>query len=62
MKTEPTLILSEEDIDIKIKRISLQILEACINEESIVVAGIEKNGFKMAESILKNLNKLCDFN
>lgn len=40
MKTEPTLILSEEDIDIKIKRISLQILEACINEESIVVAGI----------------------
>jgi len=60
MKTEPTLILSEEDIDIKIKRISLQILEACINEESIVVAGIEKNGFKMAESILKNLNKLSE--
>lgn len=60
MKTEPTLILSEEDIDIKIKRISLQILEACIDDESIVVAGIEKNGFIMAESILKNLNKLSE--
>ena len=58
MKTESTLILSEEDIKIKLKRISLQILETCIDDETIVIAGIEKNGSKMAELILDNLNAL----
>ncbi|MFD0932546.1 phosphoribosyltransferase family protein [Psychroflexus salinarum] len=62
MEPEPTLILSKQDIEIKIKRISLQILEACLDDETIVIAGIDKNGFKMAELILDNLNKLSQQN
>lgn len=58
MKTEPTLILSEDDITIKIKRISLQILETCVEDETIVVAGIEQNGFIMAELISEHLKEL----
>lgn len=60
MKTEPTLILSEEDIKIKIKRIALQILETCLEDESIVIAGIEKNGYTLAKLISEDLKKLSN--
>ncbi|MBZ9627416.1 phosphoribosyltransferase [Psychroflexus sp. CAK1W] len=60
MKTEPTLILSEEDIKIKIKRIALQILETCLEDESIVIAGIEKNGATLATLISEEIKKLSD--
>lgn len=60
MKTEPTLILSEEDIKIKIKRIALQILETCLEDESIVIAGIEKNGFTLAKLISEDIKKLSN--
>lgn len=60
MKTEPTLILSEEDIKIKTKRIALQILETCLEDESIVIAGIEKNGATLAKLISEEIKKLSD--
>lgn len=60
MKTEPTLILSEEDIKIKIKRIALQILETCLDDENIVIAGIEDNGAKLAALISEEIKKLSD--
>jgi pyrimidine operon attenuation protein/uracil phosphoribosyltransferase len=60
MKTSPTLILSEEDIYIKIKRISLQILENCLEDKVIIVAGIYKNGALLAERISAQLKELTD--
>ena len=60
METPPTLILSEEDIYIKIKRISLQILETCLEDKVIIVAGIYKNGALLAERISDQLKKLTD--
>lgn len=62
MKTETTLILSTEDITIKTKRISLQIIETCINDECIVIAGIEKNGAIFAELIAEQIKTLSDLN
>lgn len=58
MKTEATLILNEQDIDIKIKRISLQILETCLEDDSIIIAGIEKNGAILARLITEHLERL----
>jgi pyrimidine operon attenuation protein/uracil phosphoribosyltransferase len=58
METEATLILTEEDIRIKTKRISLQILETSLEDETIIVAGIEKNGAVFAKLIIEDLKKL----
>lgn len=58
MKTTASLILSDDDIQIKIKRIALQILETCLTDESIVVVGIEKNGAILAKLIAKQLEQL----
>lgn len=60
METSPTLILSDEDIYIKIKRISLQILETCLEDDVIIIAGIFENGVLLAERILEQLNELTD--
>lgn len=58
MKTTTSVILSEDDIQIKIKRIALQILETCITDQSIVVVGIEKNGAILANLISEQLQQL----
>ncbi len=60
METSPTLILSNEDISIKIKRISLQILETCLEDKVIIIAGIYKNGALLAERISAQLKQLTD--
>jgi pyrimidine operon attenuation protein/uracil phosphoribosyltransferase len=60
METSPTLILSDEDIYIKIKRISLQILETCLEDKVIIVAGIYKNGALLAKRISAQLKELTD--
>jgi pyrimidine operon attenuation protein/uracil phosphoribosyltransferase len=60
METSSTLILSEEDIYIKIKRISLQILETCLEDKVIIVAGIYKNGALLAKLISTQLKELTE--
>ena len=57
MKTEPTLILTKDDIKIKTKRISLQILETCLEDKTIVIAGIEENGAVFAKLITDEIKK-----
>ena len=51
MKTENNIILTNIQINHKIRRIALQILESNINEQKIVLAGISKNGFLIAEKL-----------
>ena len=62
-------ILTNSQIKRKIKRISLQIIESNIEEKEVVLAGIEQNGFLLANELnkmiteLSNLNiKLCSLN
>ena len=46
-----TQILNHLDIERKIKRIAYQIYENHLNEEEIVLAGINGNGFIFAEKL-----------
>ena len=42
------IILSNQEIEHKIKRIAYQIYETFVDEEEIVIAGIASNGFIFA--------------
>lgn len=53
-------ILDYPQIKKKIRRISLQIIESNIDEDEIIIAGIENNGYLIAEKIsdeIKNISK-----
>ena len=53
-------ILDYPQIKKKIIRISLQIIESNIDEDEIIIAGIENNGYLIAEKIsdeIKNISK-----
>ena len=49
-----TTILTHTEIEHKIRRIGLQILESNIGADKIILAGIATNGYIMAEK-LKNI-------
>ena len=64
-----TVILTEQQINQKIKRIAFQILENNIEEKQIYIAGIAENGFifaeKLKDELEENSNKkitLCKVN
>jgi len=52
------IILNNLEIEHKIKRIAYQIYETFVDEESIVIAGITKNGYVFAEKIAKALSAI----
>ena len=52
------IILNNVDVEKKIERISLQILEDNINEEKIVIFGISDNGVIIAKKIIEHLNEI----
>ena len=43
------IILNHKEIEHKITRISYQIYETFVDEQTIVIAGISKNGYVMAQ-------------
>lgn len=51
MQAQPTVILSHKEINHKIRRIALQILETNIHEDEIILAGIATNGYIIAEQL-----------
>ncbi len=53
-------ILDPNDVENKIKRISLQIIEDNIDEKSLLLIGIAGNGKVIAEKIIGNINKFSD--
>jgi len=55
-------ILDYPQIKKKIRRISLQIIESNINEDEIIIAGIENNGYLIAEKICDEIKKLSKKN
>jgi pyrimidine operon attenuation protein/uracil phosphoribosyltransferase len=57
----PNIILNNQEIDHKIKRIAYQIYETFVDEQSIVIAGIASNGYvfaKKIEAVLKTISPL----
>lgn len=57
---EKNLILTNEEIKHKIKRIAYQIYEANANEGIIYLAGITGNGFVMTKKIAEQLDLISD--
>lgn len=54
-----SIILTNEQINHKIRRIAYQILESNINETEIIIAGISKNGFIFAKKLKNVLNTIA---
>ena len=55
-----SIILNNQQINHKIKRIAFQIYENNINEKVIILAGIAKNGFILAEKYKNSLEEISD--
>ena len=54
------VIINDNQIRSKLKRISYQILETNLQNSVIVIAGIESNGYLIAKELKKILNKLSN--
>ena len=52
------IILTNQEIEHKIKRIAYQIYETFVEEESIVLAGIASNGYVLAEKLAVSLHSI----
>jgi pyrimidine operon attenuation protein/uracil phosphoribosyltransferase len=52
------IILTNQEIDHKIKRIAYQIYETFVDEEEVVLAGIASNGLVFAEKIALELQSI----
>ena len=62
MSIPKNTILNHQEINHKIRRIAYQIYESNVNEEEIILAGIENNGFILAKKLKQNLEKISDLN
>jgi pyrimidine operon attenuation protein/uracil phosphoribosyltransferase len=51
-------ILTNQEIEHKIKRIAYQIYETFVDEEEIVIAGIANNGYTFAKKIAQTLENI----
>lgn len=58
MTLDKNIILTNEQIARKIKRIAFQIYESNSNEKTVILAGIHGNGFLFAKKIAKELETI----
>jgi len=56
------LILNQDQIKNKIRRIAYQIYESNVNETELILAGIDSNGYTFAKKIKSELDKISDIN
>ncbi|NMH28158.1 phosphoribosyltransferase family protein [Flavobacterium silvaticum] len=54
------IILTNQQIEHKIRRIAFQIYETFVEEEEIVLAGIASNGFVLAKRIAATVSEISD--
>ncbi|MEQ3662683.1 MAG: phosphoribosyltransferase family protein [Flavobacterium sp.] len=54
------IILTNEEIIHKTKRISYQILETFVDEKEVVIAGIANSGYVFAQKISEELSRISD--
>jgi pyrimidine operon attenuation protein/uracil phosphoribosyltransferase len=55
-----TIILDHGEIEHKIKRMAFQLYESNVNENEIILAGIAKNGYILAEKLAIQLEAISD--
>lgn len=55
-----SIILNNQQINHKIKRIAYQIYENNIDKKELIIAGIKTNGFVFAQKIKEALNAICN--
>ncbi|TXE16953.1 phosphoribosyltransferase [Psychroserpens burtonensis] len=60
MSITKNIILDHQEIQHKIKRIAYQIYECNVEEKVIILAGIEHNGFILAQKLKQTLEKISD--
>ena len=58
MTIEKNIILNNDQINRKIKRIAFQIYEANSTEDEVIIAGINGNGFQFAKKIAAQLMEI----
>ena len=56
------IILTNQEIEHKIKRIAYQIYETFVDENEVVLAGIASNGYVFAEKIAQELKSISTLN
>ena len=59
---ESSIILTNEQINNKTRRIAYQIYETNCNEKEIIIAGINGNGYIFAQNIATILNSISNIN
>ena len=66
MSENRSIILDNQQIESKVRRIAYQIYESNVNEEDLIIAGIDAGGYALAKMLKKNLDgispiqsKLC---
>lgn len=60
MSNDNNVILTEKEIKHKIRRIGYQIYESNVEEDVIILAGIDKNGYIFAKKLKAVLDKISD--
>lgn len=58
MEKTSVLILNNDQINHKVKRIAYQIYESNVKEEQIILAGIAKSGFELAKKLQAELQEI----
>lgn len=61
MENQKNLILDNNQVRQKIKRIAYEIVEHNFTEKEVILAGIWLQGYKVAEIIKSELDKIADF-
>lgn len=56
------IILNHQEINHKIKRIAYQIYESNVDENEVILAGIDTNGYLLAKKLKSGLDKISDLN
>lgn len=62
MTVKNNVILTHDEINHKIRRIAFQIYETNVNENDIIIAGIESNGYILAKKLKLVLQKISNIN
>ena len=60
MALSKNCILNDEEINYKIRRIAYQIYECNVDENQVILAGIEKNGYIFAEKIKNKFEEISN--
>ncbi len=57
---DKTLILNEEDITLRIRRMAWELFEKHQNQKELIIAGVYFRGFELAKRLAKRLQEICD--